>query len=165
MEQLKVFIEKAKTDSDLAAKLDALGVKKASDDEVIALAVEYGFTFTKEDMAQMRSPSKLSTLNELSEEEQKHCGSCKLSTPSKLSEEELESISGGEHDRHNHEICRQYKMVHYYCVGFFGVNWCKYYERTYSHPVKEPKYEFIFRHKCQKNYYDYNGTINGAKSR
>jgi len=165
MEQLRLFIEKAKADSGLMSKLDELGAKNAGDDEIIALAEEHGYIFTKEDIEQMSTPGKLGTLNELSEEESKHCGSCKFGTPSKLSEEELSDISGGEHDRHNHEICRQYKMVHYYCVGFFGVNWCKYYERTYSHPVKEPKYEFIFRHKCQKNYYDYNGTINGAKSR
>ena len=141
MEQLKLFLEKAKTDSELAARLDALGAKKAGDDEVIALAAEHGFTFTKEDIEQMK------------QEEPKHCGSCELQ------EEELENISGGEHDRHNPEICSQYKDVHYHCVGFFSVNWCKYYERT-----ELPKQGGLgYRHKCQKEYFDYSGWANGTR--
>jgi len=143
MEQLKLFLEKAKTDSELAAKLDALGVKKAGDDEIIALAAEYGFTFTKEDIEQMKS------------EEPKHCGSCELR------EEELDNVAGGGggHDRFNDEICRQYKKVHYYCVGFLSAHWCKYYTRIEEHSSSSGK---IYRHKCEKSYFDYRGLSNGS---
>ena len=54
MEQIKLFIEKAKTENELMAKLDALGAKGAGADEVVVLAAEYGFTVTKEDMEAAR---------------------------------------------------------------------------------------------------------------
>ena len=145
MEQLKAFLEKAKTDSELAAKLDELGSQKAVDDEYIALAAEHGFTFTKEDIEQMKS------------EEPKHCGSCELQ------EEDLDNVAGGGggHDRFNDEICRQYKDVHYYCVGFLRFAWCKYYERKF---VKETSDGTIYWHKCKKDYFSYEGDINGKRS-
>ena len=140
MEQLNAFIEKAKTDSELMAKLDELGFQKASGDEYIALAAEHGFTFTKEELEQLRTEGF--TLKSR-----------------QLCEEELENISGGEHDRFNPDICSQYKDVHYHCVGFFSVNWCKYYERT-----EIPKQGGLgYRHKCQKEYFDYSGWANGTR--
>jgi len=140
MEQLKTFIEKAKTDSGLMAKLDELGSQKAVDDEYIALAAEHGFTFTKEDFEQLKADDFTP----------KSCQLC---------EEELENISGGEHDRYNPEICSQYKDVHYHCVGFFSSFWCKYYERT-----ELPKQGGLgYRHKCKKEYFDYNGWANGTR--
>ena len=149
MEQLKAFIKKAKTDSELAAKLDELGSQKAVDDEIITLAAEYGFTFTKEDIEQMQS------------EEPKHCGSCKLS------EEELDKVAGGGggHDRYNPDICSQYTDVHYYCVGFFSSHWCKYYERTLilRHQGRDVDYNDVYHHKCQKEYFDYEGKSRGGR--
>ena len=70
MEQLKAFLEKAQSDSELVAKLGALGKKGASIDDYIALAVEYGFSITAEEF----------------EEASKHV---------ELSEEELENVAGG----------------------------------------------------------------------
>ncbi|MCL2079393.1 MAG: Nif11-like leader peptide family natural product precursor [Oscillospiraceae bacterium] len=49
MNKMQAFIEKAKTDKDLLAKLDALGASGAGPDKVVALAAEYGFTVTEEE--------------------------------------------------------------------------------------------------------------------
>jgi len=149
MEQIKLFLEKAKTDKELMAKLDALGTKKA-DDDIIALAAEHGYLFTKEDIEQM------STQGMLSDGELKHCGSCKLS------EEELENISGGEHDRYNPEICSQYTNVHYYCVGFMGWAHCTHYEITMTKDVGY-KSQTLYWHRCTRGYFAYEGYRNGNR--
>jgi len=70
MEQLKAFFEKAKTDKELGEKFNALGSKGAGPDEYIALAAEYGFTVTMEEM----------------DEEKKN---------RKLNEDQLEGVAGG----------------------------------------------------------------------
>ena len=70
MEQLKAFMEKAQSDSELVAKLEALGIKGAGVDDYIALAAEYGFSITAEEL----------------EEASKHV---------ELSEEELDNVAGG----------------------------------------------------------------------
>jgi len=64
MEQIKLFLEKAQSDSELAAKLEEMRVNDAGADELIAFAAEYGFTITKEELEQ---PPKVS--GELSEEQ------------------------------------------------------------------------------------------------
>ena len=66
-EQLQLFIEKVKSDNDLAEKLK--GVQ--SDEQVIAIAKELGFTITNDD------------LESLFPEEQE------------LTEEQLEAVAGG----------------------------------------------------------------------
>jgi len=71
MEQIKLFLEKAQSDSELAAKLEEMRVKDAGVEEFIILAVEHGFTITKEELEQ---PPKVS---------------------GELSEEQLEDITGG----------------------------------------------------------------------
>ena len=63
MEQIKLFLEKAQSDSDLAAKLEEMRVNDAGVEEFITLAAEYGFTITKEELEQ---PPKVS--GEISEE-------------------------------------------------------------------------------------------------
>ena len=60
MEQLNALIEKAKTDNELKEKINALGSKGAGDDEIVALAAEYGFTITVEQMEEMRKQKELS---------------------------------------------------------------------------------------------------------
>ena len=57
MEQIKLFIKKANADSDLMAKLDALGAKNAGADKIIALAAEYGFTFTAQEYEEAKANS------------------------------------------------------------------------------------------------------------
>ena len=142
MEQLKLFLEKAKTDGGLMAKLDELGAKKAADDEIIALAAEHGFTFTKEELEQLRTEGF--TLKSR-----------------QLCEEELENISGGQtkYDRFNHEICSQYTEVHYYCVGFLGAHPCKYYQISRIGQLGDNRYH----HKCEKYYFDYVGSLTGKR--
>ena len=54
MNQMTAFIEKAKSNGELMAKLDALGKNNAGTDEVISLAAEHGFTVTKEDVEEAR---------------------------------------------------------------------------------------------------------------
>ena len=75
MSQMTAFIEQAKSDGELMSKLDALGAKGAGAEEVIALAAEYGFAVTKEDMEAARRQNC------------PHHG--------ELSEAELDTISGG----------------------------------------------------------------------
>ncbi|MCL2049157.1 MAG: Nif11-like leader peptide family natural product precursor [Defluviitaleaceae bacterium] len=46
---MKAFIEKARSDTAILAKLDALGAAGASADKIVALAAEYGYTVTEEE--------------------------------------------------------------------------------------------------------------------
>ena len=77
MEQLKAFIEKAKSDAELGEKLSALDVISAAADEYIALAAEAGFTITADDIKEKR----------------------------KLTEEELEDVAGGFGKGDNGVLC------------------------------------------------------------
>ena len=69
MNQLELFIEKAKTDNELAEKINALEGAGFQDADVITLAAEYGFTVTAEDIKNKKS--------------------------GELGEEELENVAGG----------------------------------------------------------------------
>lgn len=71
MEQLNAFIEKAKSEKELADKLSELDPKGAKAEEYVALAAEYGFTITAEEIEKHRKRAE-------------------------LSEEELEGVVGGE---------------------------------------------------------------------
>ena len=71
MEQIELFIEKAQSDSELAAKLEEMRINDAGVEEFIALATEYGFTLTKEDIEQSPNDN------------------------GELSEEQLENVAGG----------------------------------------------------------------------
>jgi predicted ribosomally synthesized peptide with nif11-like leader len=77
MEQIKLFIEKAKSDSALMAKLDALGAKNAGVGEFVALAAEHGFAISAGEY----------------EEAVKCGGNC--SRCGELNEQELDTVSGG----------------------------------------------------------------------
>ena len=70
MEQLKAFLEKAESDKELMDKFNEIGSNGACADDYIALASEYGFTVTMEEM----------------EEEKKSV---------LLSEDQLEDVAGG----------------------------------------------------------------------
>ena len=69
MTQMQAFIEKAKNDKALMAKLDALGVAGAEPDKIIALAAEYGFTITAEDYRQAAKAAGEQKTGELNEED------------------------------------------------------------------------------------------------
>jgi len=80
MEQLKAFIEKAVSDKELMDKLGALGEKGAAADEVVALAADYGFTVTAEEVDEARAYNE-------------------------LSEEQLEEVAGGFEDEEDSAPC------------------------------------------------------------
>ena len=141
MEQLKAFIEKAKTDKVLAEKLDILGIKGAGDDEIIALAAEYGFTITKEEIENIKSHS---------------CNSCKSC---ELKEEDLENVAGGRitQNRYNKDICSCYTEPHYYCVGFLSSSWCDHFRREFIRRRTISEGDIIhvlFREYCVMGFFD-----------
>ena len=108
MEQIKAFIEKANTNSELMTKLDALGAKNVGAEDFIALAAEYGFTFTEQEYEQAKTHTRAKT--------------------GELSEEDLDAVSGGgTENRYNEERCREYKYSKRCEMGNEGIwerFWC-----------------------------------------
>ena len=114
MNQMQSFIEKAKNDKDLMAKLDTLGASGAEADKIVALAAEHGFSITAEDYQQAVEMAGTQKAGE-------------------LAEEDLEAVAGGTptEDRHDPAVCSQYNDTHYWCVGFLKIVKCVwYYEVT-----------------------------------
>ena len=141
MEQIKAFIEKAKTDSELMAKLDALGRKGAEGvDEVVSLAAKYGFSVTKEDMEAARR------------------GNCPHH--GELSEEDLDVVSGGSdklltQNRYDPNVCPNLTRTRYECVGFMRILYCDHYK--YSDAGKTHSGWAIFSHACAMGAFNYEG--------
>jgi len=138
MEQIKAFIEKSKTDSELMAKLDTLGRKGAEGvDEAVALAAEYGFTVTKEDMEAARRQNC------------PHHG--------QLSEEELDAVSGGwTQNRYNPTECAKYDKQHYWCVGFMEMCHCDHLRYELLDPRTSNKDGYYdTRISCGYGFFDY----------
>jgi len=108
MNQIKALIEKAQSDKDLMAKLDALGEKDAGADEVISLAKEYGFTVTTDEIEKMNTGGE-----ELGE----------------LTEDELEAVAGGWSENRYDSTCKNMTRTKYNCVGFLAQCWCDHYRR------------------------------------
>jgi len=146
MEQLKALIEKAKSDKELMAKLDALGAKDAGDDEIIALAKEYGFTVTADEIGKLK--------NEVADS----AGS------NEITEDELEAVAGGwSENRYDPNTCKNMTKRKYECIGFLGGCWCDHFRRVYSHGKtfrdREPS---VFNHECTKGAFPkYKGYQNG----
>ena len=114
MNQMQAFIEKAKHDKALMAKLNELGAAGAGPGEIVALAAEYGFSITEEDY---RKAAEMAGTQQTRE----------------LAEEDLDAVAGGTptEDRHDPAVCSQYDDTHYWCVGFLGIVHCRwYYEVT-----------------------------------
>ena len=133
MEQIKAFIEKAKVDKELMTKLDALGKKGADAEEVIALAGEYGFTVTKEDVEAARRQN------------------CPHQV--ELSEEDLAAISGGAtQNRYDAKVCHSLTEARYECVGFLERCWCDHYRRTET--GKDNNY-YYHEHSCAMGCFKY----------
>ena len=74
MNQIQAFIEKAKSDENILANIKELSKKETSDDEIISLAADYGFTITKDDIESMKNHKTES---------------------GELNEEDLEKVAGG----------------------------------------------------------------------
>ncbi|MCL2010653.1 MAG: Nif11-like leader peptide family natural product precursor [Synergistaceae bacterium] len=139
MEQMKAFIEKAKTDKDLMAKLNALCVgEEAPDkmpDKIVALAAEHGFAITAEDY---RKGAERACTRKSGE----------------LKEEELEAVAGGDgwgwtENRYDQGICGKITREHSRCFGVWEiVGWCDHYDAYRFAPYRR-------RVVCAMGRYDY----------
>ena len=133
MNKMQAFIEQAKKDKDLMAKLDALGASGAGADKIIALAAEHGFTVTEEDCrqaAEAQCPHK----------------------KGELKEEDLEAAAGGATtNRYDPAVCSQYNDVHFNCVGFLELNWCDHYRRSVD---DSSNWERRLYRKCMMGFFD-----------
>ena len=115
MEQMQAFIEKAKNDKELMAKLDALGASGAGPDkmpgEIVALAAEYGFSITEEDYRKANEQAGAQKTGE-------------------LKEEELEAAAGGGRPTGNYydpKTCDNVKTRQSFCQGFLLLIPCDHY--------------------------------------
>ena len=137
MEQMQAFIEKARNDKDLMAKLDELGAAGASAEEIVALAAEYGFSIMAEE----------------------YWAACVAAGTRKckngeLAEEELEVVAGGgTQNRYDPKVCCNYTKVEYRCVGFLAMTYCDHYRIHYRRHAID--HLVADRHICQMGIYDY----------
>jgi len=140
MNQMQAFIEKAKSDNALMAKLDELGATGAGEEAVVALAAEYGYNITVEDY-------------------QSACESAGMTKSGVLSEEDLDVVSGGgTENRWDPKVCNNYFRTHYNCVGFLGWTWCDHYERTQRESYSRSE---RYHHVCKMGSFDYIGYTHG----
>ena len=133
MEQMNAFIEKAKNDKALMAKLDALGASGAEASEIVALAAEHGFAITEEDLRQ-------------------ESATCPCRT-GELTEAELDTVAGGNRgateNRYNPTECAKYDKAHYWCVGFMQLTWCDHFSQTAARSSR------VLQNKCAMGFFDY----------
>ena len=143
MEQIKAFIEKVKSDNALMAKLDALSAKNASTDDVIKLAAECGFTFSKEDYEQSKNCGENCT----------RCG--------ELSVEDLDTVSGGNsQNRYDPNVCPNLTRTRYECVGFMSWCYCDHYRMEYVKSIGGLGRN-VHQHICGMGAFNYEGLNNG----
>jgi len=137
MNQMQAFIEKAKNDKELMAKLNTLGASGAEADKIVALAAEYGVTITAEDCRQASEQAGTRKSGE-------------------LKEEDLEAAAGGwwSENRYDPAICGQYSKVHYYCVGFMTMCPCDHYRQERIDKANTPPWRYY----CVMGHYDYYST-------
>ena len=125
MEQMKAFIEKASSDSDLLAKLNELS-KCGEAGKIVALAAEYGFEITEEDCRKAA--------------EKASCAGC--AKTQQLTEEDLESVDGGflghTLNRYSAKLCGQVTAPVIDCHGgelkFFP---CDHFKTWYNYDEKK----------------------------
>ena len=141
MNQMQSFIEKAKNDKALMAKLDALGANGAEADKIVALAAEYGFTITEADYRAAREQAGVQKSGE-------------------LKEEDLEAVAGGSptQNRWDPVRCGQATRTIYECVGFIKSVYCDHYKVVVLAP---PTYQ----HTCMMGRFDYKGFHDGEPTK
>ena len=141
MRKMQAFIDKARTDSALMAKLDTLGTGEEVSEKVIAIAAEYGFAITEEDYRQAAE----------------QVGKLKSG---ELAEEDLEAAAGGgpTQNRYDPERCSDLTQAAYECVGFLKLTWCDHFRET---EIKK----WHFRYACAMGCFDYIGDIDGKPHR
>jgi len=124
MEQLKAFLEKAGADSELTIKLEELGEGTENSDEFIAIAAEYGFIVTTNDINEVKSELK----------------------KTEISEDQLESVAGGSGwsvNRYCREWCKNRTTMRLACQNPFL--WCDHLRYDY---LKEEGSFRYFRCEC-----------------
>ena len=138
MEQFKAFLEKANTNSELKKKLESLGTENLNNDEVIALAAEYGFTI---------EPDELESLIR---------GAADSYKSGEISEEQLDAVAGGATwNRYDPKTCKNMTRTKYECVGLLAVNRCDHYREDY-------RGNNLYKISCTKGAYpDYIGDWKG----
>ena len=145
MSQMQAFIEKARSDSALMAKLDALGASGYGQEpnKIIALATEHGFAITEEDLRKAAETAGMQKSGE-------------------LNEEELEAAAGGgTQNRYNPDVCGKYTRVEYECVGFLMLLcWCDHYRKKFVGSNADDGERH--HHTCAMGCYDYVGDKFGA---
>jgi len=140
MEQMQAFIEKARNDSSLMAKLDELGTAGANAEEIVTLAAEYGFSITVDDYQKAHEAAGAMKNGE-------------------LAEEELDSVAGGAtQNRWDPKECGGITKVEYRCVGFLGFTYCDHYS---SYKVVSNGYASIYLHRCGMGRFDHIGGLFG----
>ncbi|MCL2222504.1 MAG: hypothetical protein FWC20_09600 [Oscillospiraceae bacterium] len=162
MDNLKLFIEKAKGDEKLMAKLNEIGKDSVTPEKIEQLAAEYGITVPKDELDKLCY---------------KKCGI--------LTEGDLEEVAGGDADEDHFEdvdisgwptqnrfdpaVCPGVGQLRYECRGFMNLVYCDHYSKTYSHTRVE-KYKgkgggdrrtSIFDHVCSKGGFNYKAPLNG----
>ena len=140
MSQLTEFLEKAENDNELMEKLDELGRKEASDEEIISLASNYGFTITNEEIEDFKTRDIKSI---------------------QINESELASVSGGfgwgSLNMWDPDICPTLGRTRFECVGFLEKKWCNHY-RKWQITEKSP---IIYLHECAMGSFKYYGDGKG----
>ena len=142
MNQLQLFIAKAKENEKLYKKLEDLSINDASDEELIKLAADYGFIITKEELEQSRA-------------------SAYTSASTKINESELDNVVGGNgrpatENRFDSNVCPAIKSASYRCVGLMKIVWCDHYERRFMTGSN-----YSYSHQCKMGCYKYVSGING----
>jgi len=150
MNQFQEFINKAFENEELMEKVNELSMREPTDEEVIALAAEYGFTITADDLEQQKDRT---------------CSACESG---KLEEEDLETVAGGTagSDRWNPDICMKPPGgLRYECVGFLGYFWCSRFSRSSLRYWKKCRKSGVstemFRLLCNIGAFDYIGCDKG----
>ena len=184
MNQMQAFIEKAKNDKALMAKLDALGASGAEPVEQFSTQREI---LTPAAECQELSMPNLGALDErpsagvserltfgdkmpgkvvalaaeygftiTAEDYQQAVKATSARKSGELKEEDLEAAAGGilTENRYDPEVCSKYTETHYNCVGFLGMNWCDHYRRV--HPENSRP---TGRHTCVMGFFDYQFQI------
>jgi len=139
MEQLKAFLEKAGADSELTVKLEKLYESANVSEELIAIAAEFGFTITAEEIGETKSLTKR---NELEEE--------KLEAVAGGSggEEQSEGIAGWTVNRYCSSWCKNLKEARWAC--YFPVFWCDHFRRDF---IKGNVFYNYYYYGCAKGAY------------
>ena len=139
--RLEEFNKKISEDEALKARVEAIGDDM---DAAVALAAEFGFTFTVDDLEALKPSSDL--------------------PQGELSEDQLDNVAGGAtQNRYNSSRCWGAKKVIYECVGFLKAVHCDHYVCV---PTGKTRFQSnyhhkIYVHKCNMGCFDYEAFVDG----